>query len=768
MDFRGSSKKNYWVFALLAIFLVSWYIRCIPGTKLTYPQLLEIDTHYFLRLGEYIIQNGTLPVHDSIASWGTIPGGPNRNQAELVALWTYPMFYFALHPLMQDITMYWIGVWIPAFLGALQVLLMYFLGKELFNSRKIGLLSAAFLGSASGILYRVSAGFMEKEPIVGIWTIIGLYFFVMSFKEREIKKDVSWKYVALHPFSVFDRLKLNEERLIAIKTVAYGIASGFSFTLLAGTSGQVNISMLLVAAFVGVSLLLNRYSKNLLYSHLSTFISYLLMSRIFSYSPSLTDIGNVSNYVIIGMLLVRYAVERFGIVEKKHVRYVVPSIVLACVLATAIISYVDTDAGIWVTTNLQRIDTPLTMGVIPSTVAESQSVGEFLPRSLSDFGTGYAVNVFQWPSFMLFFSAMIFSVLGIALMAYEFVFKQRKLEYILIIVFYLSTINLAMDAARLAFQFVFPFAIAAAYFLVRGGSYLLEGSKKIAKGQGYRYVKITGGILVGVAVFANFASAWVMANNINTPMTDDFYQAMIWLKDNTPKDAILLEWWDYGWWYQYVAQKITLVDGGYHDQKPTQDIAKFYTEPLSDEKLNFLKNYSVTYVMVSSDLIPKFGAMSKIANWGAKVDVLPVFSLVKNYQEGDKMLLEYDLGGQTVLVAYSVSGEGNATQLKNITAVIKMPQGQAYIRDIGIGNQIIRTDKPNAIPGMVYFAGNAVIYIPDAVEGCTFVRLYLFDGAGMENYFEKVYDQLGIKIYKVKYENFPANITGQYVNMADR
>ena len=768
MDFRGIFKKNYWVLALLVIFLLAWYIRCIPGTKLTYPQLLEIDTHYFLRLGEYIIENGTLPQGDAIAGWGTIPGGPNRNQAELVALWTYPLFYFMLHPFMPDITLYWIGVWVPAFLGALQVLFMYFLGKELFNSRKIGLLSAAFLAFAPGILYRSSAGWMDKEVIAGVFTVLGFCFFVKSFKEKEINKDAHWKYLIFHPFSIFDKLKLNDERIKIIKTVAYGFVAAFFFALLAGTSGQVRISLLLLAGAVMLSLILNRYSKTLFYAHVSTFVLYYIMSRAFAVSPGLTDVDTVMNIVVIVFMLVRYGAERFEIVEKKYLPFVVPSLVVAGIFVTGIVSYVYTDAGMWVSGIIERISNPMTLGVIPSTVAESQSVGHFFEDSLSNFGTGFAVSVFQWPQFMLYFSGIYLAVLGVMLMCYEFVFKKRNVEYLLVVVMFVVTLVLAIGAARLAFQFVFPFAIAAGYCLIRGGGYVLEGSKRMIKSdRGQQYVKITGGVLIGIAVFANFSSAWVMANNIRTPLTDDFYQAMTWLRENTPDSAVLLEWWDYGWWYQYIAKKTTLVDGGYHDQEPTQDIAQFYTNPLSDRGLNFLKNYTVDYVMVSSDLIPKFGAMSKIANWGAKIDVMPVFNLVKNYQEGDKMLLEYGGEGQTILVAYSVAKDGNETTLKNITALVKMPQGQAYVRDIGIGDQIIRNDRPNAIPGMIYFAGNAVIFIPEPVEDCVFVRLYLFNGAGMENYFEKLYDNLGIKIYKVKYENFPANITGEYVNTAD-
>jgi len=772
MEIKEFSKKNYWVFLLIAIFLVSFYFRLIPGTKMEYPQLLEIDTHFFLRMAEYIIEHGELPAHDSLAGWGTIPGGPNRNLDFLVTLWIYPMMYFVLHPLF-GVSMYWVAVWSPAFLGALQVLFMFFLAKELFNSNKVGLLAAAFLGCASGVLYRVSAGYIEKEPVAGMLMILGLYFFVKAFKEREIKKDARWSYLLTHPFSIIDKLKFDAEKTNTVRTIAYALTSGFFFAMMTGASGQIRIPMLMIGASLIVFLFLNRYSKNLIFAHAIMFITYLIGARVFAVAPPLTDVGNVLNFVVLGLMTMRYVTERFGLVKKEHLPYLIPVLVIGLVFATAVASYVLVDVGSWVSDITERVANPLTLGVIPSTVAESQGVGDFANGSLSNFGTGYAVSFYQWPSFIIYFSAIYFSLLGILLMCYEFVFKKRELEYVMVVVMYIMFMILAMGAARLEFHFSFPLAISAGYFLARGGSYVLAWGQKTLKGKRFQYLKIAGGIFIGVVIFTNYAGAWVMANNINGPLTEDFKQALTWLRDNTPEDAVLLEWWDYGWWYQYIAKKITIVDGGYHDRTPTQDVAKFYTEPLSENadpysSLSFLKNYTVSYVMVSSDLIPKFGAMSKIANWGEKVDVLPTFNLAKNYQEGDKILLEYGGGDQTILVAYSVTSDGNNTAIKNITALVKMSQGQAYVRDIGIGNQIIRTNRSNSIPGMIYFAGNAVVFVPEAVEDCVFIRLFLFDGSGMEKYFEKVYDNLGIKIYKVKYENFPAGITGQYINTAER
>ena len=104
--------------------------------------------------------------------------------------------------------------------------------------------------------------------------------------------------------------------------------------------------------------------------------------------------------------------------------------------------------------------------------------------------------------------------------------------------------------------------------------------------------------------------------------------------------------------------------------------------------------------------------------------------------------------------------------MANITAMIKSGMGQAYISYVGIGNQVIPVEKPNSIDGMAYMAGNAVVFVPGPVRECMFVRLYLFDGAGLENMFEKVYDQQGMKIYEVKYDNFPDYITGEFTNAA--
>ena len=35
---------------------------------------------------------------------------------------------------------------------------------------------------------------------------------------------------------------------------------------------------------------------------------------------------------------------------------------------------------------------------------------------------------------------------------------------------------------------------------------------------------------------------------------------MQWLRENTPKDAVIASWWDYGYWISTLGERKTLAD----------------------------------------------------------------------------------------------------------------------------------------------------------------------------------------------------------------
>ena len=42
--------------------------------------------------------------------------------------------------------------------------------------------------------------------------------------------------------------------------------------------------------------------------------------------------------------------------------------------------------------------------------------------------------------------------------------------------------------------------------------------------------------------------------------TNDWPDAMQWVKANTPKDAVVAAWWDYGYWISTLSERKTLAD----------------------------------------------------------------------------------------------------------------------------------------------------------------------------------------------------------------
>ena len=44
-------------------------------------------------------------------------------------------------------------------------------------------------------------------------------------------------------------------------------------------------------------------------------------------------------------------------------------------------------------------------------------------------------------------------------------------------------------------------------------------------------------------------------------MVDDYREAYWWLRDNTPQDARVMAWWDYGYQIAGIANRTTIADG---------------------------------------------------------------------------------------------------------------------------------------------------------------------------------------------------------------
>ena len=82
-----------------------------------------------------------------------------------------------------------------------------------------------------------------------------------------------------------------------------------------------------------------------------------------------------------------------------------------------------------------------------------------------------------------------------------------------------------------------------------------------------------------------------------TISTNDWLDTLDWLKNNTPKDAVVASWWDYGYWISTMGERATLADNSTINTKAIQNIAKMLLgEP--DLAWNQLNQMQVDYVII--------------------------------------------------------------------------------------------------------------------------------------------------------------------------
>lgn len=191
MNIVSILKDKWWLFALVFIFLYSYYIRSL---NIVPDKLLSFDPIFQYRYTYYIANYGHLPAWDELTYY----------VGRLIEINTSP-------PLMLYITavIYWliksfglslltVCAYMSAIYGALIVFPAFLLGKELSNNYG-GLLSALLIGTAPQILVRTFGSSYDTDQIVLFFLILTIYLGYLALKKKTV-----WSYsLALIGFSGF-------------------------------------------------------------------------------------------------------------------------------------------------------------------------------------------------------------------------------------------------------------------------------------------------------------------------------------------------------------------------------------------------------------------------------------------------------------------------------------------------------------------------------------------------------------------------------------
>jgi asparagine N-glycosylation enzyme membrane subunit Stt3 len=634
----------YGVLALIGAF--GFYVRTrnlpllIDATTGKYIPI-ALDPFVFLRYVKYLVANGSMMAVDTLRYY---PLGFTGLEEFTIVTYVIAYFYKILSVFNSAVTIEYAHVIYPAVAFVIGLVVFYFLLTKIFNW-KVGIVGSAFLTVLPAYLYRTMAGFSDKEAFAMILMFLGMLFFINYL---HAKKDT-------HGF-------------------IYAGLAGFTLGTLYLVWGGAGFLQLTIGAFMVTLVLLRRVSKKSLLQYTLFFVLFALTFR-FGYPARASWFVFVQTpYLALMLLAVVFGWLDYLLFKSKllKVKRILPKIPEVFVSLGALIAVIFVGVSLYFGPSffleqaqeiLRLLTAPQTSSRWTLTVAESHQpyfvdlLGNFgwwflgivylgcialfyetfksfgkkaiyltqafaifiIAFSMTRYSSGSQVfNGVTATSINVYIGSLIVFTLLCLYMLYtkykeeNFAIDLRKinLNYLFVLFFFFFTLMGARSAIRLLFTFAPATAIVGAFGIVYLGNYAYQNIKEKNLRQGAVLV------VAALAIFLLYGFSQTVleqASYTGASYNAQWQNAMNWVRNGTPDDAVFAHWWDYGYWVQSMGERATLSDGGNARGSINHYIGRYLLTGQSEtEALQLLAANNATHVLMISDEIQKYGAFSSI------------------------------------------------------------------------------------------------------------------------------------------------------------
>ncbi|MBD3227305.1 MAG: hypothetical protein GF329_03880 [Candidatus Lokiarchaeota archaeon] len=559
---------------LIFIFIVALIMRLTP-VFYAEAEIHALDPYVQFRCVNYILDNGFFSFmnwHDDL-SW--VPYGKDMWRS------LYPgtplsgiTVYYLLNFIGIPVTILQACVITPAIIGALTVVLMYFLGKVIAN-KKVGILAALFLMVMPGHMQRTYAGFFDNEAL-GIFSIVAtLLFFAHSLKKGSILT---------------------------------GILGGLSLGILGCTWGSWSYVYALLSLFAFILVLIRKYSTRLLMSFSLT----IGIGWIITMMAPRNGIGVLDGtYAIISLAILGllFFIELWGRFKKSKFYFLgnlkekinYKKLLIYSGLGILVIVIVLSSTGL-----LQSFMNILNQSefirgfgnrvlaiINPLYVSQAtRSVAEHIP---SAWGTYY----YNFSFMLLLLPVGIF-----------FFFKRFREEDILMIIFGITMVYFASSYVRLQLLLAPAIAIVGAFGLVsliRPFSLIFK-EKFIIGRRKKRLSKIVGreisiGIIaffIWLLIYPTVHGIWMSWSSLGQSpgIIDDMEEGYTWMRTTIPQGTVVMSWWDYGYRITTLGEKASVDDNATSNSTQMGMVGRMFMSTNETTAIEICRRYNVSYVMV--------------------------------------------------------------------------------------------------------------------------------------------------------------------------
>ncbi len=420
------------MFVALALFIRA-YFAWEPSVTEDFSVSGGSDSYYYERLIDYFVENHHYLRYDPMLNYPLGAANPRR---PFFVVSTVAMGYLA-YPVFGNLHdgVYAALILSTAIWGALSVIPMYLLGKEMFN-RRVGIIAAFLLAVSPAHLMRSVATNADHDSLVLFFSIWVFYFFFKAIKYA--KRDMwidnwrSWKTIK-SGFRAFMR----ENKLALI----YSALAGTSLlVIMLSWKGFPYIETILVI-YIGLQLFINRFKNQ---STLHLFMITLVFTVV-SFGGAYPVYGPAMRWYITPLILM-LGVLAIALFFEITVRYpwtfLFPLAVLTIGIGVVamyfllpdLFKYIVTGQGYFIKTKLY------------STIAEAQ------PAAMGSLIISIGVGVF-----FLALAGLGYILWGLR--------KNLNEVYLFIVIYTLVSIYMAISAARFIFNAAPAFALASSFFI---------------------------------------------------------------------------------------------------------------------------------------------------------------------------------------------------------------------------------------------------------------------------------------------------------------
>lgn len=601
---------------------------------------LALDPFYFLRVAETMVSDGGLPGVDFMRYPSLNLGFTKEiTPKTIVFLWKI------IKTFDSEVTLRFVDVISPVVFFALGILVFFFLCYFLTKSKRISLLSTAFLAFIPAYLYRTTAGFSDHESLGMLAFFIVMVTYVISMKVLDEKS------------------KMNK---IIILSVLTGLLSAFSIV---SWGGIANLLFLLIplSFFINWLIKFRNNSKNIkenLVYYLVWIISTIIFGKFLFNLGLMSIVGRFTGSTgIFGGFLFLFVISDYFIIKnreklkiKNKYRFFYSG-GAAILIGGIAFSFIGSGLISTLFLLVKKILTPFGTDRISLTVAENAQpyltewIGQIGKTFFWIFFAGILAIGFEisksfenkknkfsfFVGWMILISGILFSRISsssilnggnfisklfyfgsviIFLIIFIKIYNKEKIKIdpskiILAVLILLSLVSIR--SASRVFFLIAPFACLTAGYLVFKS---IDYSKK-TKDDLLKIIAIIFVVLLIIFsaynLFGFYKNSKIQASTTGPSANYQWQNAMSWVRENTPEKSLFVHWWDYGYWIQTLGKRPTVTDGGHGNSYWDHLIGRYVlTTKNPDTALDFMKSHNVSYLLIDQTDLGKYPAYSKI------------------------------------------------------------------------------------------------------------------------------------------------------------